>query len=1236
MLRKLLLTFGVILASSVLVFSQSGTLKGKILDKETGDPIPFANIVLLLGGSQEGGATSDIDGNYTIKPVPPGTYTVKATYVGYQTVQINDVVINSDKITFLDVEMSSTAQNLEEVVIKDYKVPLISKDQTSSGGTVTSEEIEKMPNKNAEAIATTVGGVFSEDGDVKSIRGQREEGTVYYIDGIKVTGAKNLPESSIEQVSVVLGGVPAQYGDATGGIINITTKGPSRKFGGGVSLRTSEYLDAFGYNRVGVNMNGPLLKKKSEDGNAKSLLGYYIAGEMIYQKDGRPTATGVDRVKDSVLNYLKANPIRLRETAEGASIVNNSLFLQEDAFKHVDATLNTDRTRVNLSGKLDINTGPTMSLTLGGNMSYVEANNFSYYNSLFNWQNNQEVVNNTRRGFIRFTNRFPNNQEEDQLISNTYLSIQADYSRFTSQSQDPHHKDNLFEYGHVGQYTTYKERNYEYKYDSISGKEAWHMNNWADTLVNFQPGASNPVWASYTETVYSLFDEPDGNYDNLTNILNRGGMLNSMSPDPVYGIWANVGNPQSGYSETQADQLGIDLRVSTDIGNHEVKFGLSYEQRSNRYYTYGPGQFWQLMRDLTNSHIQQLNLDDPKLVTRNGYFMDTVNYNRLYDQASQRTFDKRLRQAMGLPVDGTEWIDIDSYNMENQTMKYYDDNGNQHTAQLKEPLSVDMFSADELLNSGSYIGYFYGYDHHGNKLDEKPSFSDFFNETNENGIFTRPVPAFEPVYTGGYIQDKFAFKDLIFNVGVRVDRFDANQMVLEDPYLLFPAETVSEVQGSNLGEIPANMGEDHVVYVDNTSNPSRIMGYRDGHTWFDASGEEVLDPETALDAGNGIQPKLVDPQNEEVSAEVFKDYEPQISVMPRIAFSFPISDEALFFAHYDVLTQRPKNSLRMHPATYFFMPTSSLGTTSINNPNLKPEQTIDYELGFQQKLSNTSSLVLSAFYREMRDQIQSYRYTGAYPSSYYSFRNLDFGTVKGLTVTYDLRRTKNIRLKASYTLQFAEGTGSNQNTAKALIQSGQPNLRTLIPLNFDRRHQFNVSLDYRFKGGKQYNGPVTTRKIEGSDKTKSIRWLQNTGVNITLNGGSGTPYTKSSRIYPLGGQRRIQGSINGARKPSQFRFDLRLDRDIDIAFGSGKNKGGATMNVYVQVLNLFDAMNVLNVYSATGNPDDDGYLAADAWQTSINSRIDSQAYRNMYAMRIYSPFNYSAPRRIRFGVNFNF
>ena len=66
-------------------------------------------------------------------------------------------------------------------------------------------------------------------------------------------------------------------------------------------------------------------------------------------------------------------------------------------------------------------------------------------------------------------------------------------------------------------------------------------------------------------------------------------------------------------------------------------------------------------------------------------------------------------------------------------------------------------------------------------------------------------------------------------------------------------------------------------------------------------------------------------------------------------FSFPISDEAQFFAHYDVLTQRPPSANRIEPLDYLYME-DNVGAT-LNNPDLKPEKTVDYELGFAKKLT---------------------------------------------------------------------------------------------------------------------------------------------------------------------------------------------------------------------------------------------------------------------------------------------
>jgi len=1237
MLRKLLFTLGIILTANLLVFSQSGALKGKVLDKETREPLPFVNIVVEIGGTNVGGSASNFDGEYDIKPLSPGRYDVKATYVGYKPVMYRGVNIAADQIRFLDIEMESTAQMLETFEVIDYKIPLISKDQTTSGASVTSEEIAKMPNRSANAVASTVGGVFSADGERGRVRGAREDATVMYIDGIRVRGSSSLPASAIEQVDVVLGGVPAQYGDATGGIINVTTRGPSRAFGAGIELETSQFLDPYGYNRGGVNINGPLFSRKDESGRrTTSLLGFFIAGDFIYRRDGRPISSDFYKAQDDYLRQIEDTP--LRPGRDGLGTYPNAFYTRMENLEQIKTTQNTSNYTINLTGKIDIRTTETINLSVGGSYFYVNSNNWNYFHSLFNYNKNAHTVANTWRVFGRFTQRFPSDPQSKSLVKNVYYSIQADYTKNTGYTEDPDHRGDLFRYGYLGKYTTYKMPTYELGSDTVNGSYyplAWVLNSWDfDTLVTFEPFDFNPLTANYTSTYYQIYEgQPMGNYMNADQIQLGGGLLNGQSPGNVYGLWGAPGALQAGYSQYDNTQFAINVAGAMDIGNHEFKFGFQYDQRSDRGYGYDPGRFWTLMRGITNFHIRELDIDNPYIVE--GTDLDTIKYYRKYDQISQRTFDYNLRQRLGLPTDGLDFIDIDSYDFNTHSINYYDRNGVRHTVNYGEQLfSVDMFSADELLNDGisSYV-FYYGYDYKGNKLTYTPSFNDFFNKTDEFGNYTRDIGAYEPNYMAFYLQDKFAFRDLIFNIGLRVDRFDANQKMLKDPFLLYQARTVREVQtiGGETAIHPANMGSDYVVYVNNINNPEQIVGYRDGYNWYNAFGAEIQDP-NVLDVGSGISPYLVDPTLQRPTIDAFKDYDPQWTIMPRISFSFPISDEALFFAHYDVLTQRPTSNVFSNPSTYYFFDNVS-GT--ISNPGLKPTQTIDYEVGFQQKLTNSSSLKLVTFYREMRDMLQIYRFNGAYPKDYTSYNNIDFGTVKGLTIQYDLRRTGNVRLSAYYTLQFADATGSSQTTTAALVASGLPNLRTTYPIQTDRRHSFNVFMDYHFGGGKEYNGPTTYRPDSGKPP---IQWLSYFGFALILNGGSGTPYTQSRNVVGINqaGTNLVKGTYFGARGPWQFRLDATIDKDFRFEIGSGENKRQSVVNVYFRINNILNAKNVLNVYSFTGNPNDDGYLSAPESQKQISEALDEQAYRDLYAIAVDRPWNYSLPRTIRMGVIFNF
>ncbi|MFM7822347.1 MAG: hypothetical protein ACKPB3_01075, partial [Bacteroidota bacterium] len=120
------------------------------------------------------------------------------------------------------------------------------------------------------------------------------------------------------------------------------------------------------------------------------------------------------------------------------------------------------------------------------------------------------------------------------------------------------------------------------------------------------------------------------------------------------------------------------------------------------------------------------------------------------------------------------------------------------------------------------------------------------------------------------------------------------------------------------------------------------------------------------------------------------------------------------------------------------------------------------------------------------------------------------------------------------------------------------------------------------------------------------------------------------------GAGQLDGEINGSRLPWQYRVDIKLDKDFDLKLGKGEGAKTATLNVYIQVQNLFDTKNIISVYRYTGNPDDDGYLASSLGQNELLSKPDPIAYVDQYNIKVNNPNNYSLPRRARLGIKLDF
>ena len=130
--------------------SQNATLKGRVIDSATGESLPTASVALLQDGVIISGTSTDFDGYYTIKPIPPGTYNLRVSFIGYQAQEMEKVVLSPNKISVQNFNLSSGEQ-LQEVKLIDSAVPLIDPDK--SGSIKTKEQIAVLPTRNVQSVA---------------------------------------------------------------------------------------------------------------------------------------------------------------------------------------------------------------------------------------------------------------------------------------------------------------------------------------------------------------------------------------------------------------------------------------------------------------------------------------------------------------------------------------------------------------------------------------------------------------------------------------------------------------------------------------------------------------------------------------------------------------------------------------------------------------------------------------------------------------------------------------------------------------------------------------------------------------------------------------------------------------------------------------------------------------------------------------------------------------------------
>jgi outer membrane receptor protein involved in Fe transport len=305
------------------------------------------------------------------------------------------------------------------------------------------------------------------------------------------------------------------------------------------------------------------------------------------------------------------------------------------------------------------------------------------------------------------------------------------------------------------------------------------------------------------------------------------------------------------------------------------------------------------------------------------------------------------------------------------------------------------------------------------------------------------------------------------------------------------------------------------------------------------------------------------------------------SFAPRLGISYPITDHSSVFFSYGHFYQFPPLGQIFGNSNYQVLARIQGGSDNygvLGNPDIKPERTVQYEFGYKAALTDFLGLSVNIFYKDIRDLL-GVEFVSTYNDAMYTrLTNIDFGTVKGITISLDQRRIGILSSTIDYTWQMAEGNASDPSeTALRAANHEDPRPRQ-VPLNWDQRSTLNLTV--------QLSQP------------------ENYSVSAILRFGSGTPYTPE-----VGSGFGAAIEPNSGTKPSGILVDMRAEKYFSLA--------GMNMSLFARVLNLFDATYFNEgVFSSTGSP-----------YYSLKPVVD----RNSLA----DPTRLHAPRRIEVGLSLN-
>ncbi len=368
------LFFGLLLLLSLqnVWAGQTGKITGNVIDTASGQALPSAN-VLLEGTTM--GAVTDLEGDFVILNIQPGTYSVIATMLGYQRTSITNVKVFVDRTTQVNFKLNQTTLDLGEAVIIVAEQPMIQMDLTATAASVSADEIKKMPVESFTDILQLQAGIVEDKNGGLHIRGGRDSEIAYMIDGVSVSDpfsgkmAVGVSQESIQEMKVISGTFNAEYGKVMSGIVEVVTKEPSTNFKAGGSFYAGDYLSSNKQLFYHIDDINPIAIHNAQfylTGTvpmSKNRLGYYLSLRQFFNEGW---IYGVRRYNPTdSSNFQSPSAIYSEATGDNQAVPMN------------------DRKQYYLNAKLVYKITPTLKLSynfLGDQLRYHNYDHLYKYN----------------------------------------------------------------------------------------------------------------------------------------------------------------------------------------------------------------------------------------------------------------------------------------------------------------------------------------------------------------------------------------------------------------------------------------------------------------------------------------------------------------------------------------------------------------------------------------------------------------------------------------------------------------------------------------------------------------------------------------------------------------------------------------------------------------------------------------------------------------------------------------